>query len=573
MRQLDWLVLILTLSFIVFYGLWKSRKNKDTETYLRANTSPWYMVGLTIMATQASAVTFLSAPGQAYSDGMRFVQYYFGLPLAMVVLCLTAVPIYHRLKVFTAYEYLEGRFDLKTRSLAAFLFLVQRGLGTGITVFAPSIILSSIFGWNIYVTNFVICAVVVIYTVSGGIRAVNYTQMGQMTVILSGMLIAGILIATLLPKEVGFTDALKLGGKLGHMNIIDLKFDLNNKYNIWSGIFGGFFLALSYFGTDQSQVARYLSAKDTTESRLGLLFNGLVKIPMQFGILLIGVLLLVFYQFHETPVFFNKVEIEKLEKSKYAPELKELENRHSVLFQQKKEHAEEMITALKGNDVAVTDQLQKSLKTDQEQLKTVQTDLKKLMQKNDESANTEDVNYVFLWFVNNHFPVGLVGLLIAVILAASMSSSSSALQALASTSVIDIYKRSLKPDQDDTHYLAASRWSTVLWGFLVMLVAGLATRLGSLIEAVNVLGSLFYGAILGIFMVAFFIKYVKGTAVFYAAIITQIIVLLGYSFTDIAFLWYNLIGCALVMIIAPVLQLMIPAQKTDSVMSSADNAG
>lgn len=573
MRQLDWLVLILTLSFIVFYGLWKSRKNKDTETYLRANTSPWYMVGLTIMATQASAVTFLSAPGQAYTDGMRFVQYYFGLPLAMVVLCLTAVPIYHRLKVFTAYEYLEGRFDLKTRSLAALLFLVQRGLGTGITVFAPSIILSSIFGWNIYATNFVICAVVVIYTVSGGIRAVNYTQMGQMTIILSGMLVAGILIASLLPKEVGFADALKLGGKLGHMNIIDLNFDLNNKYNIWSGIFGGFFLALSYFGTDQSQVARYLSAKDTTESRLGLLFNGLVKIPMQFGILLIGVLLLVFYQFHETPVFFNKVEIEKLEKSQYAPELKELENRHSVLFQQKKQHAEEMITALKGNNTAVTDQLQKSLKTDQEQLKTVQTDLKKLMQKNDESANTEDVNYVFLWFVNNHFPVGLVGLLIAVILAASMSSSSSALQALASTSVIDIYKRSLKPGKNDAHYLEASRWATVLWGFMVMLVAGLATRLGSLIEAVNVLGSLFYGAILGIFMVAFFMKYVKGTAVFYAAIITQIIVLLGYSFTEIAFLWYNLIGCVLVMIISPVIQLIIPVQKADSVMSSTDNVG
>ncbi|MND66302.1 Sodium/glucose cotransporter [compost metagenome] len=571
MRQLDWLVLILTLSFIVFYGLWKSRKNRDTETYLRANTSPWYMVGLTIMATQASAVTFLSAPGQAYTDGMRFVQYYFGLPLAMVVLCLTAVPIYHRLKVYTAYEYLEGRFDLKTRSLAAFLFLVQRGLGTGITVFAPSIILSSIFGWNIYVTNFVICAVVVIYTVSGGIRAVNYTQMGQMTIILSGMLIAGILIASLLPKEVGFTDALKLGGKLGHMNIIDLKFDLNNKYNIWSGILGGFFLALSYFGTDQSQVARYLTAKDTTESRLGLLFNGMVKIPMQFGILLIGVLLLIFYQFHETPVFFNNVEIEKLEKSKYAVDLKQIESKHSVLFQQKKEHAEAMVTALKANDEASIGKLQHSLRTDQEQLKAVRTDLKNLMIKNDESANTEDVNYIFLWFVNNHFPVGMVGLLIAVILAASMSSSSSALQALASTSVIDIYKRSVRPDQNDAHYLSASRWATIIWGFLVMLVAGLATRLGSLIEAVNVLGSLFYGAILGIFMVAFFMKWIKGTAVFYAALITQILVLLGYSFTNISFLWYNLIGCLLVMFISPVLQLIIPVHDEKSVMSSTDN--
>ncbi|AFD06322.1 sodium:solute symporter [Solitalea canadensis] len=571
MRQLDWLVLILTLSFIVFYGLWKSRKNRDTETYLRANTSPWYMVGLTIMATQASAVTFLSAPGQAYTDGMRFVQYYFGLPLAMLVLCLTAVPIYHRLKVYTAYEYLEGRFDLKTRSLAAFLFLVQRGLGTGITVFAPSIILSSIFGWNIYVTNFVICAVVVIYTVSGGIRAVNYTQMGQMTIILSGMLIAGILIASLLPKEVGFTDALKLGGKLGHMNIIDLKFDLNNKYNIWSGILGGFFLALSYFGTDQSQVARYLTAKDTTESRLGLLFNGMVKIPMQFGILLIGVLLLIFYQFHETPVFFNNVEIEKLEKSKYAVDLKQIESKHSVLFQQKKEHAEAMVTALKANDEASIGKLQHSLRTDQEQLKAVRTDLKNLMIKNDESANTEDVNYIFLWFVNNHFPVGMVGLLIAVILAASMSSSSSALQALASTSVIDIYKRSVRPDQNDAHYLSASRWATIIWGFLVMLVAGLATRLGSLIEAVNVLGSLFYGAILGIFMVAFFMKWIKGTAVFYAALITQILVLLGYSFTNISFLWYNLIGCLLVMFISPVLQLIIPVHDEKSVMSSTDN--
>ncbi|UKJ09151.1 sodium:solute symporter [Solitalea lacus] len=555
MRLLDWLVLILALSFIVVYGLYKSGKNKTTETFLRANTSPWYMVGLTIMATQASAVTFLSAPGQAYTDGMRFVQYYFGLPLAMVVLCLTAVPIYHKLKVYTAYEYLESRFDLKTRSLAAFLFLIQRGLGTGITVFAPSIILSSILGWNIYVTNFVICAVVVIYTVTGGIRAVSYTQMGQMTIILSGMVIAGILITYLLPQHIGFTDALKLGGKLGHMNIIDLKFDLNNKYNIWSGIIGGFFLALSYFGTDQSQVARYLSAKDTTESRLGLLFNGLVKIPMQFGILLIGVLLLVFYQFQRAPVFFNQVELSKLKESHYAPQLKEIENKHAILFNQKKAHADELVVALNNDDQSAVNKLQSELASDTKAQQQVREELKGLILKNDPAANADDVNYVFLWFVTHHFPSGLVGLLIAVILAASMSSSSSALQALASTSVIDIYKRNVKTNAEDAHYLIASKWATVIWGFFVMIVAGLATQLGSLIEAVNVLGSLFYGAILGIFMVAFFMKWINGAAVFWAAVITQGLVLFGYFFTGISFLWYNLIGCVLVMGIAAILQI------------------
>ncbi|POY37587.1 sodium:solute symporter [Solitalea longa] len=550
MRQLDWLVLIATLSFIVFYGLWKSRKNKNTETFLKANTSPWYMVGLTIMATQASAVTFLSAPGQAYTDGMRFVQYYFGLPLAMVVLCLTAVPIYHKLKVYTAYEYLEGRFDLKTRSLAAFLFLIQRGLGTGITVFAPSIILSAILGWNIYVTNFVICAVVVIYTVSGGIRAVSYTQMGQMTIILSGMLIAAIIITHLLPQNMGFIDAVKLGGKMGRMNIIDLKFDLNNKYNIWSGLLGGFFLALSYFGTDQSQVARYLSAKDTTESRLGLLFNGIVKIPMQFGILLIGVLLFVFYQFTETPIFFNQLEVKKLQESSYAPRLNELQQKQSELFQLKKEHSIGLLSAVKENNEDEVNKFQMFITEDHKKEKELRTDLKELMLKNDVDANTDDVNYIFLWFVSHHFPEGLVGLLIAVILAASMSSSSSALQALASTSVIDIYKRSIRKNEADEHYLKASRWATVIWGVFVMIVAGLATQLGSLIEAVNVLGSLFYGAILGIFMVAFFMKKIKGTAVFTAALITQFLVLMGYFFTTISFLWYNLIGCVLVMVIA-----------------------
>ncbi|MCO4291699.1 sodium:solute symporter [Solitalea sp. MAHUQ-68] len=558
MRQLDWLVLITTLSFIVFYGLWKSRKSKNTETFLKANTSPWYMVGLTIMATQASAVTFLSAPGQAYTDGMRFVQYYFGLPLAMVVLCLTAVPIYHKLKVYTAYEYLEGRFDLKTRSLAAFLFLIQRGLGTGITVFAPSIILSAILGWNIYLTNFVICAVVVIYTVSGGIRAVSYTQMGQMTIILSGMLIAAVIITRLLPQNIGFIDAVKLGGKMGRMNIIDLKFDLNNKYNIWSGLLGGFFLALSYFGTDQSQVARYLSAKDTTESRLGLLFNGIVKIPMQFGILLIGVLLFVFYQFAETPIFFNQLEIKKLQESTYAGQLNDLQQKQTSIYQLKKEHANGLIAAIQSNDDKAITKFQGFVTEDHQKEAVIRKDLKKLMLKNDSGANTDDVNYVFLWFVRNHFPEGLVGLLIAVILAASMSSSSSALQALASTSVIDIYKRSVRRDENDGHYLNASRWAIVIWGVFVMIVAGLASQLGSLIEAVNVLGSLFYGAILGIFMVAFFIKRIKGTAVFIAAVITQFLVLLGYFFTDISFLWYNLIGCALVMIISVLIEFLAP---------------
>ncbi|SMO49516.1 sodium:solute symporter [Solitalea koreensis] len=554
MRLIDWLVLVITLSFIVVYGIWKSRRSRNMEAYLKGNTMPWYVVGLTIMATQASAVTFLSAPGQAYTDGMRFVQYYFGLPLAMIVICVTFVPIYQRLNVYTAYEYLEGRFDLKTRSLAAFLFLIQRGLGTGLTVFAPSLILSAILGWNIYLTNAVICTVVVIYTVSGGSKAVSYTQMGQMSIILSGMLIAGVLIAKMLPMGVTVADALQVAGKMGRMNIIDLKFDPQNKYNVWSGILGGFFLALSYFGTDQSQVGRYLTAKDTTESRLGLLFNGLVKIPMQFGILLTGVLLLVFHQFYQPPIFFNTLETDKIQKSVYASDFKKLEQQQAQIFGEKKLKMEAMVNAIHDQDKAKIQSLKTAIEQDENKVKEIRKSATNLMLKNDPAANTDDVNYIFLYFVTKQFPVGLVGLLIAVILAASMSSSSSAFNALASTSIIDIYRRSIKPDGSDSHYVSASKWATAIWGVFVFIVACMATKLGSLIEAVNVLGSLFYGAILGIFLVAFYLKNIRGTAVFWAAAITELIVLFCYRFTNISFLWYNLIGCVLVMGISYLLQ-------------------
>lgn len=540
MSVLDWIVLLASLVFIAVYGIYKSRGSKNIESYLKGdNEMPWYSVGFSIMATQASAITFLSAPGQAYMDGMRFVQFYFGLPIAMVIISTVFLPIYYKLKVYTAYEFLENRFDLKTRALAAFLFLIQRGLAAGLTIYAPSIILSSILGWNIYLTNLFIGGIVVIYTVTGGSKAVSYTQMGQMAIILFGMLVAGIMVVKLLPPDVSFSEATHIAGKLGKLNIIDFKFDIHNQYNIWSGLIGGLFLSLSYFGTDQSQVARYLSGKSISQSRMGLLMNGLVKIPMQFSILFIGALLFVFFIFNSPPIFFNKVEVEKIKTSAYAQEFNSLENRYTELNQQKKNIAikvsEENISQLKQIDVE-----QKGLKKQATQL----------MEKNDSKANTNDTNYVFLYFVMNYLPAGLIGLLIAVIFAASMSSTSSELNALASTTIIDIYKRSIKTNGSETHYLNGSKWATVLWGVYAIMVAMFATKMGSLIEAVNKLGSYFYGTILGIFLVAFFVKQVKGSAAFYAALISEAIVIYCAVNTQISFLWYNLIGAIMVILFA-----------------------
>jgi Na+/proline symporter len=551
MSILDWVVLLASLFGIAGYGIYKSRGATNIDTYLKGDKStPWYMVGLSIMATQASAITFLSAPGQAYTDGMRFVQYYFGLPIAMVVISVFFLPIYHKLKVYTAYEFLENRFDQKTRVFTSLLFLTQRGLASGLTLYAPSLILSALLGWNIYYTNLFIGGIVILYTVAGGSKAVSYTHLQQMTIIFIGMFLAGYMIVRLLPEDIGFSEAVQMGGKMGKMNIIDLGFDLNNKYTLWSGIIGGFFLALSYFGTDQSQVSRYISSKDLNQSSMGLLMNGLIKVPMQFFILLIGVLLFVFYQFLPAPLFFNSTETTKLENSQYKTEWQQLNNKHAFWNAQKQRSASDLNQGLKSGDEVQVEKAKHNLFIAENATQVLRKQAKTLMRQNDPKAETDDTNYIFLRFVIDYLPHGLIGLLIAVIFAASMQSKSAELNALASCTIIDIYKRSFKKDGSDEHYLKVSKLTTALWGVYAIFVAMFANKLGSLIEAVNVLGSLFYGTILGIFLIAFMFKQIGGGQAFYAAVISEIVVLTLYFFTSISFLWFNLFGSLLVIGIA-----------------------
>jgi SSS family solute:Na+ symporter len=557
MSGLDWGVLIFTLVLIISYGVYKSRDAQNIQGYLLASqSSPWYSVCLSVMATQASAITFLAAPGLAYSSGMSFVQFYFGLPLAMIVLCITFVPIFHRLKVYTAYEYLEQRFDLNTRALTAFLFLIQRGLSTGITIYAPSIILSTILNINTTYTTLCIGGIVVAYTVYGGSKAVSYTQMLQMSIIFFGLFAAGIMVVHLLPPDIGFSKAISIAGKMGRTNAIDFKFDWNNQYNVWSGLIGGFFLQLSYFGTDQSQVGRYLTGSSVSQSRLGLLMNGLVKIPMQFLILLIGVLVFTFYQYNRPPVFFNSFELNRLEKSSYNPQLKVLKQEYEKAFVEKQQGVNQLSTALERNDQVTIDQQRIVLRKADEHTKAVRKQVTDLMLKNDKNADINDNNYVFLSFVTKYLPRGLIGLLIAIIFLASMGSTASALNSLASTSVIDIYKRLLNKEAGDEKYLKASRWSTVLWGAICIAMALYASKIGNLLEAVNILGSYIYGTILGVFLVAFYIRHVNGKAVFYAAVITELIVCICGWQKVVAYLWLNLIGCVLVVLIAMLLQLL-----------------
>jgi SSS family transporter len=558
MSLLDWFVLVGSLVFIASYGIYKSRGQKNIQDYLKGdNSMPWFMVGLSIMATQASAITFLSGPGQAYTDGMRFVQYYFGLPLAMIILSVAFLPIYHKLKVYTAYEFLETRFDLKTRVLTSFLFLTQRGLASGLTLYAPALILSALLGWNIYWTNLFIGGIVIVYTVAGGSKAVSYTHLQQMSIIFIGMFLAGFMIVKLLPPDVSMIDAPKIAGKLGKMNIIDLEFDMSNKYNLWSGLIGGMFLALSYFGTDQSQVSRYISAKDLKESRMGLLMNGIIKVPMQFAILFIGVLLFVFYQFNQSPLFFNNNEIEQLKNTPLANELVVLENQHQALFEKRKQEISLLNASIKSENETAISEHTNTIKSLIKEEDKVRADLSSLMEKRSDKSETNDTNYVFLRFVLDYLPHGLIGLLIAVIFAASMQSKSAELNSLASSSVVDIYKRMFNKNASDEHYLWVSKLGTALWGLYAVGVAMFANKLGSLIEAVNVLGSLFYGSILGVFLTAFFLKKVQGHAVFYAALIAESIVLYMYFFTDITFLWFNFIGAFLVMIFGILLQIFI----------------
>ena len=567
MSYIDWIVLFGTLLFIVTYGVYKTRGSKDIENYLRGgNEAKWWAIGLSIMATQASAITFLSTPGQAYADGMRFIQFYFGLPIAMILLSISFVPLYYKLKVFTAYEFLESRFDLKTRTLTALLFLVQRGLAAGITIYAPAIILSTILGWSLGATNLLIGALVIIYTVSGGTKAVTQTQKHQMAVMMGGMIIAGIMVISMLPQGVSFNDALHVAGKMGKLNVVNFDFELNDRYNIWSGLTAALFLFMSYFGTDQSQVQRYLSGRSVAESRLGLIMNGLLKVPMQFVILFIGVMVFVFYQFYEPPVFFNKSAKEQVEQSAYSEELKELETQHSVVFNEKKHALQELILAVNEDNEQKIQQSKAEVLSLEGKSNEIRTNVKEVVKKAYPEAETNDKDYVFMSFVMDHLPVGLVGLLFAVIFSAAMSSTASELNALASTTVIDIYKRSIKPSETDAHYLGSSRLFTFLWGILAVLFATYASLFENLIQAVNLLGSLFYGTILGVFVVAFYVKYIKGHAVFIAALLAEaVVVYIHYinsngSATGIlkmGYLWYNVVGCLLVVVFGLILEVLV----------------
>mgnify|MGYP001239281150 CR=1 FL=1 len=555
MSTTDWVVLFCTLLLIVAYGVYKSRGIRNIDGYLLGNKSlPWYHVALSVMATQASAITFLSAPGLAYSSGMSFVQFYFGLPLAMIVLSVSFVPIFHRLRVFTAYEFLEKRFDVRTRAFTAALFLIQRGLSTGITIYAPAIILSSILQINVIYTTLFIGTLVVLYTVYGGTKAVSYTQLLQMTIIFGGLLTAGILVVYMLPQDIGFSKALHIAGKSGKANAIDLSFDWNNQYTLWSGLIGGFFLQLSYFGTDQSQVGRYLTGSSVRDSRIGLLMNGLLKVPMQFAILLIGILVFAFYQYNSPPIFFNKYELHRIENSPYAAQVEALKTEHHAIFEDKQKQIHRLTEALDADDETVIADVRNQLQSADERAKEIRQNLVELMQQNDALADTNDNNYIFLSFVTENFPKGLIGLLVAIVFMASMGATSGAINSLASTTVIDIYKRFVSKKGSERGYLSASRIFTLVWGIFCIIIALYASKLGNLLEAVNILGSLFYGTILGIFVVAFYVKRAGGKAVLWAAVLTEVVVVSFWWFDVMAFLWLNLVGCAGVVLFSLIFQ-------------------
>jgi SSS family transporter len=560
---IDWSVLGATLIAIVTYGTWQTRGSKNVKDYLRGgNTSKWWTIGLSVMATQASAITFLSTPGQAFNDGMGFVQFYFGLPIAMIVICMVFIPLYHRLKVYTAYEFLENRFDLKTRTLAAILFLIQRGLAAGITIFAPAIILSVVLGWDLLTLNIAIGLLVIIYTVSGGTRAVNVTQKHQMVVIFIGMLIAFFLIVDKLPQDITFTKALEIAGASGKMEVLDFSFSLNNRYTFWSGIIGGTFLMLSYFGTDQSQVQRYLSGKSVKEMQLGLIFNGLLKVPMQFFILLVGVMVFVFYQFNEAPVNFNPTATELVLNSKYAEEYQALQQEQQQIFRDKQKIIEAYSNS---NNPEVAKFISAANAANDDLRQEARALIDKASENQDIKVESNDKDYVFIHFILNNLPRGLIGLLLAVILSAAMSSTASELNALGSTTAMDLYKRNTT-EKSETEMVKASRWFTFLWGIIAIGVACVANLAENLIQLVNIIGSIFYGNVLGIFLLAFFFKFVKGNAVFIAALITQVLVIAlyflnEYEYINLPFLWLNFVGCIIVIGIACLLQLFTSKNK------------
>ena len=587
---IDWTVLAATLLTIVGYGTWVTRNNKTAQDYIKGgNTTRWWTIGLSVMATQASAITFLSTTGQAFSEGMGFVQFYFGLPIAMVIICLVFIPLYHRLKVYTAYEFLENRFDLKTRSLTAILFLIQRGLAAGITIFAPAIILSIVLGINIVYLNIIIGFLVIIYTVSGGTKAVTVTQKQQMFVIFAGMLAALFITLQLIPNEISFNDALEIAGANGRMEILDFSFDLENRYTVWSGLIGGTFLALSYFGTDQSQVQRYLSGSNVKNMQMGLIFNGLLKVPMQFFILLCGIMVFVFYQFNPSPLNFIDASTQTVLVSEYGDDYRSLQEKQNILFNKKKD----LSLLLAKNDspeliqeISALDSIEKTYRlkskflikkaVDKEYTSEYNTlesevaslksspksedyiakshELKTLYASAAKDTRTNDRDYMFIRFILNQLPVGLIGLLLAVILSAAMSSTASEINALATITSIDLYGRNLKGKKDDAAMVRVTKWFTLAWGIVAIIIACFANLAENLIQLVNIIGSIFYGNVLGIFLLAFFFKRIKGNAVFVGALITQIIIIAGWWFNWMPYLWLNLFGCVLVILITNLIQ-------------------
>lgn len=567
MHWIDWLIMIGSILLIAVYGMWRTRNVQSASSYLQGDKDlKWWTIGLSVMATQASAITFLSTPGQAYESGMGFAQFYFGLPVAMVILCIFFLPLYYRLNVYTAYEFLENRFDVRTRTFTASMFLIQRGLAAGITIYAPAIILSQILGWSLHLMILLTGLVVILYTYSGGTKAVSVTQKQQMVIILGGMVLAAVVMVNQLPENVQLGDALTVAGKMGKLEVVDFTFDLSNRYNFWSGMLGGVFLFLSYFGTDQSQVQRYLSGKSLTESRLGLLFNGIVKVPMQFLILFVGVLVFVFFLFVKPPLHFNASNIKKVSETSLVHEWQLLEERHTNLFEQRKIAVNEMISGLDQADEQLVAERQQQLQVITKREQELREEARGLIKSADPKAQTLDTDYVFITFIMQYLPIGMIGLLLSVIFSAAMSSTSSELSALATTTVIDIYQRFFVKDGDDAHYLKAARWFTLLWGGIALAFAASASLFENLIQAVNIIGSLFYGVILGIFMVAFFLPRVGGRAVLLAAVVVEVFILLLFAVSTaelplpvvgvvkIAYLWLNLIGCVLVMALSWLLQ-------------------
>ena len=555
MQILDWIILIVTLSFIVLYGVWKNNSHKDIKEYLKGgNEARWWTVGLSVMATQASAITFLSTPGQAFHDGMGFVQFYFGLPFAMLIICLFFIPVYHRLKVYTAYEFLEERFDLRVRTFTALLFLIQRGLAAGITIYAPAIILSVVLGWNLKILVFLVGILVITYTMIGGTKAVNVTQKQQMFIIFLGMFLAFGFIINRFPEGIGFSEALTLAGNAGKLNVLDFSFDLNSRYTFWSGITGGLFLALSYFGTDQSQVQRYLSGKSLKESQMGLIMNGILKIPMQFFILLVGVMVFIFYQFEYSPINFNPKAIIAVQNSTQSQAFKSLEN-ENIITQEQLKNA--LLKTKFQNSETLKQEIKRLTKIEKEQREIA----KKMILQADSSQETNDKDYVFISFILNYLPTGLIGLLLAVIFSAAMSSTASELNALAATTTVDLYQRNIK-DRSPKHYVNASKSFTLIWGIIAILFASVGNLFENLIQLVNIIGSIFYGTILGIFLIAIFIKSIMGKAVFWAAVISEGFIVYLFYQDAVSFLWLNVIGSISTVLLGFMLQKIISNKTT-----------